>query len=52
MCAGPRCVPGLGGFQEGPPPWGTGHMTTHLTLELVNEFLETVDLEPPLHLGF
>lgn len=23
-----------------------------LTLELVNELLETVDLEPPLHLGF
>lgn len=27
---GPQHVPGLGRFQEGPPPWGTGH--TLLTL--------------------
>lgn len=29
-----------------------GHPATHLTLKLVNELLETVDLEPPLHLSF
>lgn len=28
-----------------------GHSDAHLALELVNELLETVDLEPPLHLS-
>lgn len=30
-------------------PWSTGH--THLAFELVDELLEAVDLEPPLHLS-
>ena len=48
---GPWYVVVLDRFQEGPPPWGTGHSDAHLALELVDELLETVDLEPPLHLS-
>lgn len=49
---GSQCVTGLGDSRKGPPPWGTSRVAAHLTLELVNELLETVDLEPPMHLGF
>lgn len=49
--SGTQHAPILGRFQEGPPPWGTGHSAAHLALELVDELLETVNLEPPLHLS-
>ena len=47
----PWRVPGLRGFPKGPQAQGTGHTATHLALQLVDELLETVDLEPPVHLS-
>lgn len=49
--SGTQHVPILGRFQEGPPPRSTGHSAAHLALELVDELLETVNLEPPLPLS-